>query len=105
MANGHEDFNPLGQRIFWGVAIALITATLLVFSGEGGLTALQSTIILVGLPFFVMGYFQMYALLRALKEDAGELPPRSEEHTSELQSRGHLVCRLLLEKKNDKHTT
>src|SRR5690625_7124516 len=27
---------------------------------------------------------------------------RSEEHTSELQSRGHLVCRLLLEKK--KHT-
>src|SRR5437870_10091706 len=27
-------------------------------------------------------------------------PHRSEEHTSELQSRGHLVCRLLLEKKN-----
>src|SRR5439155_25592718 len=26
-------------------------------------------------------------------------PPRSEEHTSELQSRGHLVCRLLLAKK------
>src|SRR5690625_578082 len=25
--------------------------------------------------------------------------PRSEEHTSELQSRGHIVCRLLLEKK------
>src|SRR5690625_6685362 len=31
---------------------------------------------------------------------------RSEEHTSELQSRGHLVCRLLLEKKNklERHT-
>src|SRR5690625_5390685 len=29
--------------------------------------------------------------------------PRSEEHTSELQSRGHLVCRLLLEKKKNKH--
>src|SRR5439155_25536281 len=28
--------------------------------------------------------------------------PRSEEHTSELQSRGHLVCRLLLEKKNNR---
>src|SRR5439155_6612864 len=28
---------------------------------------------------------------------------RSEEHTSELQSRGHLVCRLLLEKKKKKH--
>src|SRR5439155_16461075 len=30
------------------------------------------------------------------------LPFRSEEHTSELQSRGHLVCRLLLEKKKNK---
>src|SRR5207253_7456447 len=29
--------------------------------------------------------------------------PRSEEHTSELQSRGHLVCRLLLEKKKKSH--
>src|SRR5690625_6952889 len=28
---------------------------------------------------------------------------RSEEHTSELQSRGHLVCRLLLEKKKTEH--
>src|SRR5256884_5098501 len=32
----------------------------------------------------------------------GTRSPRSEEHTSELQSRLHLVCRLLLEKK--KHT-
>src|SRR2546422_4602991 len=30
--------------------------------------------------------------------------PRSEEHTSELQSRLHLVCRLLLEKKKKKPT-
>src|SRR5438034_2373394 len=29
---------------------------------------------------------------------------RSEEHTSELQSHSDLVCRLLLEKKNEKHT-
>src|SRR2546422_2801190 len=29
---------------------------------------------------------------------------RSEEHTSELQSRLHLVCRLLLEKKKQLHT-
>src|SRR5439155_24335136 len=32
---------------------------------------------------------------------AGDLCTRSEEHTSELQSRGHLVCRLLLEKKKN----
>src|SRR3989442_7979644 len=35
---------------------------------------------------------------KASKQDAKELR-RSEEHTSELQSRPHLVCRLLLEKK------
>src|SRR2546429_6350445 len=31
-------------------------------------------------------------------------PSRSEEHTSELQSRLHLVCRLLLEKKKNRTT-
>src|SRR3712207_8675618 len=32
-----------------------------------------------------------------------EVGNRSEEHTSELQSRQYLVCRLLLEKKNNSH--
>src|SRR5439155_21266259 len=38
------------------------------------------------------------------REDEGRAAghrDRSEEHTSELQSRGHLVCRLLLEKKKE----
>src|SRR2546425_7378090 len=34
----------------------------------------------------------------------GRLQPRSEEHTSELQSLAYLVCRLLLEKKNTQPT-
>src|SRR5207253_11447931 len=37
-----------------------------------------------------------------LEEWQRELDARSEEHTSDLQSRGHLVCRLLLEKKKQK---
>src|SRR3712207_7846217 len=36
----------------------------------------------------------------AFREAAQQLRVRSEEHTSELQSRQYLVCRLLLEKKN-----
>src|SRR5690554_7558940 len=36
-------------------------------------------------------------------EKGAKYQPRSEEHTSELQSRPHLVCRLLLEKKKNKH--
>src|SRR2546429_4061191 len=35
---------------------------------------------------------------------SSSLTQRSEEHTSELQSRLHLVCRLLLEKKKQSHT-
>src|SRR3712207_7097379 len=46
---------------------------------------------------------------RALRAVAADRPagggvrrrPRSEEHTSELQSRPYIVCRLLLEKKNN----
>src|SRR5206468_11779269 len=44
---------------------------------------------------------------RALRHHPGNdhapLAPRSEEHTSELQSRSDLVCRLLLEKKKKKN--
>src|SRR5258708_27424007 len=42
-------------------------------------------------------------LYRVSQVDLGEfrLGPRSEEHTSELQSPDHLVCRLLLEKKKN----
>src|SRR5690625_6470697 len=39
---------------------------------------------------------------RAPVDIGGDRGERSEEHTSELQSRGHLVCRLLLEKKKNK---
>src|SRR5690554_6975471 len=40
--------------------------------------------------------------LRVKEPKSTSLPKRSEEHTSELQSRPHLVCRLLLEKKKKK---
>src|SRR2546421_6730647 len=39
---------------------------------------------------------------RARSDYGPRLPGRSEEHTSELQSRSDLVCRLLLEKKKKK---
>src|SRR5437870_8055308 len=46
---------------------------------------------------------QMHTLLKSgvpiIRALSGLEQSRSEEHTSELQSRGHLVCRLLLEKK------
>src|SRR3712207_8905730 len=42
---------------------------------------------------------------RRARLSGGRRPRRSEEHTSELQSRQYLVCRLLLEKKKNIPTT
>src|SRR3712207_7797603 len=51
----------------------------------------------------------MLADVVILDRDIFQIDPRSEEHTSELQSRQYLVCRLLLEKKkryqHSTHTT
>src|SRR5690625_5386676 len=50
---------------------------------------------------FLMQFDVPFVLAIQSKLQGGDFDTeRSEEHTSELQSRGHLVCRLLLEKKN-----
>src|SRR3712207_8906199 len=51
-----------------------------------------------------IGDLRISEVLDALNEALGPqlFPERSEEHTSELQSRQYLVCRLLLEKKKTK---
>src|SRR3712207_7748980 len=55
--------------------------------------------LLGGVGAMVVVYWGGAALRRALLQ--GSVAARSEEHTSELQSRQYLVCRLLLEKKNN----
>src|SRR5690349_22914961 len=54
--------------------------------------------VLVAAPFGV-------AAADVVVEPPADGPTRSEEHTSELQSRRDLVCRLLLEKKKKKNTS
>src|SRR5207302_3874915 len=59
-------------------------------------------------PLWALGYQQSrysYTPDTRVREIAHEFRARSEEHTSELQSRENLVCRLLLEKKktNSRH--
>ena len=73
MGSGHEEESPVHQRVFWVVAIGVIAAILLTATGATGLAALQNVAILIGLPFFVLGYVMIYSLLRALREDAGEV--------------------------------
>src|SRR2546421_7971978 len=55
-------------------------------------------------PFHASWYLKDVAT-GARADRHGDVPvPRSEEHTSELQSRSDLVCRLLLEKKKKKQS-
>src|SRR5690606_41311004 len=55
-------------------------------------------------PHDAIGRCSRAAAAQRAKADLCQGADRSEEHTSELQSRENLVCRLLLEKKKQKHT-
>src|SRR5439155_16896160 len=77
---------------------------------EGMLTFLFLSLVVGGVPYIMIA---VPLLIWFRNRDASwywnfsfvakpdEKRNRSEEHTSELQSRGHIICRLLLEKKNN----
>src|SRR6266498_4842677 len=82
---------PAGVRTpyLWFSMTKIVTATAVVrLAGIGALD----------LDGPVAEYFPAFAMVAQPRPVT-----RSEEHTSELQSRPHLVCRLLLEKKKNKH--
>src|SRR5258705_3227751 len=64
-------------------------------------TLFRSTILVVTLVGTVLDLVVAASVFN-MSVDAGDIRGRSEEHTSELQSLRHLVCRLLLEKKKKK---
>src|SRR5690625_6466248 len=70
------------------VFAALVMLPLALRRGERGRFTGRSVLLALAAGFFLALHFATW--ISSL---------RSEEHTSELQSRGHLVCRLLLEKK------
>src|SRR2546422_8359575 len=106
MISGFEQTHPLEpaqkNRIQWGAAV-----------GAGLLTGIIFLLVPRGTPWSALTFFSPVVLGRNVGS-LGVAPAaawgihmvlsviyglRSEEHTSELQSRLHLVCRLLLEKK------
>src|SRR5436853_854942 len=93
------------SRLFpgWGIPEFAMTATLMLIAGVAH----------AGPFFFSTGTVNNFMATASRPDAAGKFEIeaaddfvlRSEEHTSELQSLRHLVCRLLLEKKKTQHRT
>src|SRR5690606_42108573 len=80
--------------LFRSVAAVMVTARLPAFARPG-----QTVDVVVSSMGNAKSLRGGTLLMTPLKGADGQVYARSEEHTSELQSRENLVCRLLLEKK------
>src|SRR5690625_2474132 len=89
---------PCGKTPLMAQGLSKSYGSLEIFTDVGLAIDRGSRVVVLGLNG--AGKTTLLRLLAGVDDpDTGEIQPRSEEHTSELQSRGHLVCRLLLEKK------
>src|SRR5690625_7057357 len=87
-------FTTFGNGFIVGIFIVFLMRRF--FGGQFYLIRLYSIIKLLFL--FLSELLQSsVVVIRHILSPKINIEPRSEEHTSELQSRGHLVCRLLLE--------
>src|SRR5690606_24788783 len=91
----------LAARIGWAVVRDLLGGALSLRAMSLVYTTLLSIVPALAIGFAVFRAFGFDSYLQTMLTDfLAPLGDRSEEHTSELQSRENLVCRLLLEKKN-----
>src|SRR5690554_7036527 len=100
-------FSEFLQYLFTGITIGATYALIalgftLIYNASHVINFAQGEFLMIGgmatVSLTAMGVPMLLAIVLAVVL-AGVLGVRSEEHTSELQSRPHLVCRLLLEKK------
>ncbi|MDK8758435.1 BCCT family transporter [Corynebacterium sp. MSK151] len=69
MSTGEENKAPTLYRVLWGVMIGAVAASLLLISGETALEALQSAVIVIGVPFFFLHFVMMYSLVKGMSDD------------------------------------
>lgn len=69
MSTGEENKAPTFYRVLWGVMIGAVAAALLLISGETALEALQSAVIVIGVPFFFLHFVMMYSLVKGMSDD------------------------------------
>lgn len=74
MSTGEENKAPTSYRVLWGVMIGAVAAAVLVVSGQTALAALQSVVIIIGVPFFFIHFVMMYALVKGMGDDSMDAP-------------------------------
>ncbi len=90
MCNGDQNtVPPTRQRVFWAILEGLVAIALIFGAGPAALVALEQVITFVGLPFFIMSFFMMAALVVSLRKDpdvpryVATPPNRSDEQEPE----------------------
>src|SRR5690554_2143355 len=92
-----------GYRSMAGKLIQLKVNQLARRHQNGDVTYMKNKILLSVTALFLSACSSVSPNMQLATEGNDQSEVRSEEHTSELQSRPHLVCRLLLEKKKKIH--
>lgn len=79
LTSGGKLNSPVPQRIFWAVTEGAIAISLLIAGGSEALSALQTGVILSGLPFTIILLIMIYSLFIGLKTDLHKLKEYREE--------------------------
>ena len=79
LTSGGKLDSPVFQRVFWAVLQGAIAATLLIVGGSNALSALQTGVIISGLPFTVILLAMMYSLHVGLRNDLSKLKKYRED--------------------------
>ena len=93
-----SDTTRITDVLTWGLfdgSFAIIHVIVIL----GFMTAVNWKLVLIALTMIPVQVWVGWEIRKRILRDQCEARKRSEEHTSELQSRLNLVCRLLLEKK------
>jgi choline/glycine/proline betaine transport protein len=82
LTSGGKVDAPVGQRIFWALTEGAVAATLLIGSGEDGLSGLQTAVVSTGLPFSFILLIMCVGLYQGLKQEFERLKQLSAQEES-----------------------
>ena len=69
LCSGEPEEGPVRQRVFWGLSLGALAASLIILGGDEGLAVLQEVITVIGLPIFLLVFAMLFALLAGLRSE------------------------------------